>query len=361
MSSFCESCDVMSLVMVTPAPDESNSGRQRLVPRQDSLPPPLLPSLSISESDNDNELFFLEMGRQQSMDSTILFPPTYKNALQFGRMHSEPERPLPLVEFQHLEQQTADDGTELKNATGSPQVNYRSCPEIRPEIQVQPATLRKDILYERAEPERRLLLRQPPVGVGRRSHLWPGLSSRLEHSFLTRAVSRESVANSLRQLPGNEFAEIAADSMRVNGAIRQFKQLRKPPSIDMPLMKGPQQPQNSTESSSETAAIQLVSVDVPSDAGRRPAFGHKPSVGYRLGRRKALFEKRKRISDYALVMAMFGISMMVVENELSAALVYDKNSILSVFSIISRNSFWHCCAQQPCRVRGIRQYSTRFK
>ncbi|KAI5721959.1 hypothetical protein M8J76_001551 [Diaphorina citri] len=28
----------------------------------------------------------------------------------------------------------------------------------------------------------------------------------------------------------------------------------------------------------------------------------KPNVGYRLGRRKALFEKRKRISDYALVM-----------------------------------------------------------
>lgn len=28
---------------------------------------------------------------------------------------------------------------------------------------------------------------------------------------------------------------------------------------------------------------------------------NKPNVGYRLGRRKALFEKRKRISDYALV------------------------------------------------------------
>ncbi|CAG9790906.1 unnamed protein product [Diatraea saccharalis] len=37
---------------------------------------------------------------------------------------------------------------------------------------------------------------------------------------------------------------------------------------------------------------------------------HKPNIGYRLGRRKALFEKRKRISDYALVMGMFGIIMM---------------------------------------------------
>ncbi|KAK8730765.1 hypothetical protein OTU49_007917, partial [Cherax quadricarinatus] len=51
---------------------------------------------------------------------------------------------------------------------------------------------------------------------------------------------------------------------------------------------------------------------------------NKPNVGYRLGRRKALFEKRKRISDYALVMGMVGIIVMVVENELSSAQVYNK-------------------------------------
>jgi hypothetical protein len=54
----------------------------------------------------------------------------------------------------------------------------------------------------------------------------------------------------------------------------------------------------------------------------------KPNVGYRLGRRKALFEKRKRISDYALVMGMFGIIVMVIENELSSAGVYTKVSSL---------------------------------
>jgi hypothetical protein len=52
----------------------------------------------------------------------------------------------------------------------------------------------------------------------------------------------------------------------------------------------------------------------------------KPNVGYRLGRRKALFERRKRISDYALVMGMFGIIVMVIENELSSAGVYTKVS-----------------------------------
>lgn len=58
---------------------------------------------------------------------------------------------------------------------------------------------------------------------------------------------------------------------------------------------------------------------------------HKPNVGYRLGRRKALFEKRKRISDYALVMGMFGIIVMVIENELSSASVYTKVRLTRLF------------------------------
>lgn len=57
----------------------------------------------------------------------------------------------------------------------------------------------------------------------------------------------------------------------------------------------------------------------------------KPNVGYRLGRRKALFEKRKRISDYALVLGMFGIIVMVIENELSSAGVYGKVNFKSLF------------------------------
>lgn len=146
----------MSLVMVTPAPDESSvdtsSNQQQNVGRADTLPPPLLPSLSISESDNANEEFILNMGRQQSVDSTILFPPVYnnKNALPFGRMHSEPERPLPLVEFQTLEQQTVN-APDLNDTGANPQMNFRSCPEIRPEIQFQPASLRKDSQTERGE------------------------------------------------------------------------------------------------------------------------------------------------------------------------------------------------------------------
>lgn len=55
-------------------------------------------------------------------------------------------------------------------------------------------------------------------------------------------------------------------------------------------------------------------------------------IYFRLGRRKALFEKRKRISDYALVMGMFGIIIMVIENELSSAGVYTKvRKVISIY------------------------------
>lgn len=40
-------------------------------------------------------------------------------------------------------------------------------------------------------------------------------------------------------------------------------------------------------------------------------------ISYRLGQRKALFGKRKLLSDYALVCGMFGIIAMVIETELS--------------------------------------------
>jgi len=66
---------------------------------------------------------------------------------------------------------------------------------------------------------------------------------------------------------------------------------------------------------------------------------HKPNVGYRLGRRKALFEKRKRISDYALVMGMFGIIVMVIENELSSAGVYTKVGITACFLCVAYASY----------------------
>ncbi|XP_033334614.1 small conductance calcium-activated potassium channel isoform X5 [Megalopta genalis] len=161
-------------------------------------------------------------------------------------------------------------------------------------------------------------------------------------------------AASLRQLrePGDGIAGIAADSLRVNGGIRQFRQLRKPVStLSIPgAMKnsggmggagggGGGAGGGSAAGAGEDAGIALVGVHSEYPGGGGPVKGpsgsigpgskHKPNVGYRLGRRKALFEKRKRISDYALVMSMFGIIVMVIENELSSAGVYTKASFYS--------------------------------
>ncbi|XP_024943194.1 small conductance calcium-activated potassium channel protein isoform X6 [Cephus cinctus] len=181
-------------------------------------------------------------------------------------------------------------------------------------------------------------------------------------------------AASLRQLrePGDGIAGIAADSLRINGGIRQFRQLRKPVStLSIPgAMKsigsgggpggGPGGAGGGCGSGSggagpggmnagaagDEAGVALVGVhsEYPRYMEEQglgggplkgpsgsigPASKHKPNVGYRLGRRKALFEKRKRISDYALVMGMFGIIVMVIENELSSAGIYTKASFYS--------------------------------
>jgi len=57
-----------------------------------------------------------------------------------------------------------------------------------------------------------------------------------------------------------------------------------------------------------------------------PRSGRSAGSGYKLGRRKALYETRKRISDYSLIFAMFGVVAMIVETELTMAQVYDKVS-----------------------------------
>uniref|UniRef100_UPI0037E7B1AB small conductance calcium-activated potassium channel protein 1a isoform X1 n=1 Tax=Semicossyphus pulcher TaxID=241346 RepID=UPI0037E7B1AB len=64
-----------------------------------------------------------------------------------------------------------------------------------------------------------------------------------------------------------------------------------------------------------------------SGRGRAPQKKNR-DIGYKLGHRRALFEKRKRLSDYALIFGMFGIVVMVTETELSWG-VYTKESSYS--------------------------------
>ncbi|XP_045481639.1 small conductance calcium-activated potassium channel protein isoform X1 [Harmonia axyridis] len=156
-------------------------------------------------------------------------------------------------------------------------------------------------------------------------------------------------STSLRQLRDHNdreggIAMIAADSLRINGAMRNFRQLRKPVStISIPGAVKNSSKDFGTRMQQEEPGVALVGhAEYPrfiedrnlgGSVYKGPSSGslkHKPNVGYRLGRRKALFEKRKRISDYALVMGMFGIIIMVIENELSSAGVYGKDEFYSI-------------------------------
>ncbi|XP_076341070.1 uncharacterized protein LOC143241730 [Tachypleus tridentatus] len=124
------------------------------------------------------------------------------------------------------------------------------------------------------------------------------------------------------------IAEVATGSMRVNGAIRPSKELRKSVSSECSSSSMKTQPHNQTEGENVLVGVNIENSRYTQE--KKPTSGfHKPSVGYRLGRRKALFERRKRISDYSLGMAMFGVGMMVVETELSGAGVYTKASVYS--------------------------------
>ncbi|TKS74390.1 Small conductance calcium-activated potassium channel protein 2 [Collichthys lucidus] len=68
-------------------------------------------------------------------------------------------------------------------------------------------------------------------------------------------------------------------------------------------------------------------------------------ISYRLGQRKALFGKRKQLSDYALVCGMFGIIVMVIETELSRG-SYSKSSL----SVPSIQSLANTCSPGPARL-----------
>lgn len=70
------------------------------------------------------------------------------------------------------------------------------------------------------------------------------------------------------------------------------------------------------------------------------------NIGYKLGHRRALFEKRKRLSDYALIFGMFGIVVMVIETELSWG-VYNKVSQRGGVHLTQ----WVCPLSWCCRLK----------
>jgi hypothetical protein len=135
---------------------------------------------------------------------------------------------------------------------------------------------------------------------------------------------KEETRNNNKSTKDNIISDIGADIMRVNGAIGSFKQLQKPTSMQS-------LPTSSKMSFNDETGVGAALV--PGDPGKngddKQKKENKPNVGYRLGKRKALYERRRKISDYCLVLGMAGILIMILETELIMAKVYKKVSIFT--------------------------------
>ncbi|KAK9408352.1 small conductance calcium-activated potassium channel protein 2 [Crotalus adamanteus] len=159
----------------------------------------------------------------------------------------------------------------------------------------------------------------------------------------------------------NPFTEIAMSSCRYNGGVMRplsnlsssRRNLHELDSEAQPLQpQPPPPPLLSSPTASAAAAGPEIVVSKPehnnsnnlalygsgsggSGGGSQTNSGGKTSkkknqnIGYKLGHRRALFEKRKRLSDYALIFGMFGIVVMVIETELSWG-AYTKESLYSL-------------------------------
>ncbi|NXL88214.1 KCNN2 protein, partial [Alectura lathami] len=150
----------------------------------------------------------------------------------------------------------------------------------------------------------------------------------------------------------NPFTEIAMSSCRYNGGVmRPLSNLSSSRRNlhEMDAESQPLQPPLASPNAVATAAPEIVvskpehnnsnnlalygpagpGPGGPNNGGAKPSKKKNQNIGYKLGHRRALFEKRKRLSDYALIFGMFGIVVMVIETELSWG-AYTKESLYSL-------------------------------
>ncbi|XP_068604760.1 small conductance calcium-activated potassium channel protein 2-like [Brachionichthys hirsutus] len=186
-------------------------------------------------------------------------------------------------------------------------------------------------------------------------HLWPESPHKGEERIridppkattaqkkLSHAGSKPSLSESSGRLP-----QIAMNTCKYNGGVvrplvgslasssrrnlaeldseTQPLQTLHSSGLEVVVSKG-----NSGEDPSKASNESLVREGSGRGRGRAPQKKNR-DIGYRLGHRRALFEKRKRLSDYALIFGMFGIVVMVTETELSWG-VYTKVGCESSYS-----------------------------
>ncbi|KAJ8374699.1 hypothetical protein SKAU_G00052790 [Synaphobranchus kaupii] len=152
-----------------------------------------------------------------------------------------------------------------------------------------------------------------------------------EPKKLSHAGSKPSLSES-----SYPFPEIAMNSCKYNGGVVRPLGSLGASRRNLAELDSETQPLQTLHSSGLEVVVSKGNGEDPSKAssesltregGNAPQKKNK-DIGYRLGHRRALFEKRKRLSDYALIFGMFGIVVMVTETELSWG-VYTKESSYS--------------------------------
>uniref|UniRef100_H0WZZ6 Potassium calcium-activated channel subfamily N member 2 n=1 Tax=Otolemur garnettii TaxID=30611 RepID=H0WZZ6_OTOGA len=183
-----------------------------------------------------------------------------------------------------------------------------------------------------------LLLRTSSPGGAFRTRTSSPLSGSSHHQHHQPQARRES----------NPFTEIAMSSCRYNGGVMrplsnlsasrrnlhemdsEAQPLQPPASVGAPeIVVSKPEHNNSNNLALYGAAGGGGGGGGGSSSGTKTSKKKNQNIGYKLGHRRALFEKRKRLSDYALIFGMFGIVVMVIETELSWG-AYDKASLYSL-------------------------------
>ncbi|XP_031663030.1 small conductance calcium-activated potassium channel protein 2 isoform X2 [Oncorhynchus kisutch] len=175
-------------------------------------------------------------------------------------------------------------------------------------------------------------------------HLWPEsphkgeerilidhYQATTEQKKLSHAGSKPCLSESSGQLP-----QIAMNTCKYNGGVVRPLGSLASSRRNLAELDSETQPLQTLHSSGLEVVVSKGNGEDPSKAsneslvrdGNGAPVKKNKDIGYRLGHRRALFEKRKRLSDYALIFGMFGIVVMVTETELSWG-VYGKESSYS--------------------------------
>ncbi|XP_056894834.1 small conductance calcium-activated potassium channel protein 1b [Takifugu flavidus] len=219
-----------------------------------------------------------------------------------------------------LVQQRQDSHDPLCKASKDPSIVHNCC--HLPHNPLPPTTQRKP---------------SPPASVRSVQSLSSSLYSSLQNQDLLEEIKRQCKRNS-HPFSGSELSLLkntpAASDILESGA--NGDAVRTLSRSTLSDVGSGQHPLRLLHSAILEDAFSKVIREDSNKANSENATGEEGSakqkktkdIGYRLGQRKALFGKRKLLSDYALVCGMFGILVMVIETELSRVF-YSKESIYS--------------------------------